>query len=191
MIGTGYVGLVSGVCFSDLGNTVYCVDKDINKIKSLNNGNIPIYEPGLEEILKKNYKQKRLIFTNDLKKAVLKSNIIFICVGTPTKKNTNSADLKFVFNVVKELKKIIKSYKIIVTKSTVPVTTGDKIENILTRLKKNKLVDVVSNPEFLREGEAIRDFIYPDRVVVGTNSKKANKILQLCLMVLQKLLVFQ
>ena len=178
IIGTGYVGLVSGVCFSDLGNTVYCVDKDINKIKSLNNGNIPIYEPGLEEILKKNYKQKRLIFTNDLKKAVLKSEIIFICVGTPTKKNSNSADLKFVFNVVKELKKIIKRYKIIVTKSTVPVTTGDKIENILARLKKNKLVDVVSNPEFLREGEAIRDFIYPDRVVVGTNSKKANKILQ-------------
>ena len=178
MIGTGYVGLVSGVCFSDLGNTVFCVDKDINKIESLNNGNIPIYEPGLEEILKKNYKQKRLIFTNDLKKAVLKSDIIFICVGTPTKKNSNSADLKFVFNVVKELKKIIKTYKIIVTKSTVPVTTGDKIENILARLKKNKLVDVVSNPEFLREGEAIRDFIYPDRVVVGTNSKKANKILQ-------------
>ena len=178
MIGTGYVGLVSGVCFSDLGNTVYCVDKDINKIESLNNGKIPIYEPGLEEILKKNYKQKRLIFTNDLKKAVLKSEIIFICVGTPTKKNSNSADLKFVFNVVKELKKIIKTYKIIVTKSTVPVTTGDKIENILARLKKNKLVDVVSNPEFLREGEAIRDFIYPDRVVVGTNSKKANKILQ-------------
>ena len=178
MIGTGYVGLVSGVCFSDLGNTVYCVDKDINKIESLNNGNIPIYEPGLEEILKKNYKQKRLIFTNDLKKAVLKSEIIFICVGTPTKKNSNSADLKFVFNVVKELKKIIKTYKIIVTKSTVPVTTGDKIENILARLKKNKLVDVVSNPEFLREGEAIRDFVYPDRVVVGTNSKKANKILQ-------------
>ena len=178
MIGTGYVGLVSGVCFSDLGNTVYCVDKDINKVKSLNNGKIPIYEPGLEEILKKNYKQKRLIFTNDLKKAVLKSEIIFICVGTPTKKNSNSADLKFVFNVVKELKKIIKTYKIIVTKSTVPVTTGDKIENILARLKKNKLVDVVSNPEFLREGEAIRDFIYPDRVVVGTNSKKANKILQ-------------
>ena len=178
MIGTGYVGLVSGVCFSDLGNTVYCVDKDINKIESLNNGNIPIYEPGLEEILKKNYKQKRLIFTNDLKKAVLKSEIIFICVGTPTKKNSNSADLKFVFNVVKELKKIIKSYKIIITKSTVPVTTGDKIEKILAGLKKKKLVDIVSNPEFLREGEAIRDFLYPDRVIVGTNSKKANKILQ-------------
>ncbi len=178
MIGTGYVGLVSGVCFSDLGNTVYCVDKDLNKIKSLNNGKIPIYEPGLEEILKKNFKQKKLIFTNDLKKAVLKSDIIFICVGTPTKKNSNSADLKFVYNVVKELKKIIKSYKIIITKSTVPVTTGDKIEKILSGLKKKKLVDVVSNPEFLREGEAIRDFLYPDRVVVGTNSKKANKILQ-------------
>lgn len=178
MIGTGYVGLVSGVCFSDLGNTVYCVDKDLNKIKSLNNGKIPIYEPGLEEILKKNFKQKKLIFTNDLKKAVLKSDIIFICVGTPTKKNSNSADLKFVYNVVKELKKIIKSYKIIITKSTVPVTTGDKIEKILAGLKKKKLVDVVSNPEFLREGEAIRDFLYPDRVVVGTNSKKANKILQ-------------
>jgi len=138
MIGTGYVGLVSGVCFSDLGNTVYCVDKDINKVKSLNDGIIPIYEPGLEEILKKNFKQKKLIFTNDLKKAVLKSDIIFICVGTPTKKNSNSADLKFVFNVVKRLKKIIKSYKIIITKSTVPVTTGDKIEKILAGLKKKK-----------------------------------------------------
>ena len=177
MIGTGYVGLVSGVCFSDLGNTVYCVDKDINKIKSLNNGNIPIYEPGLEEILKKNYKQKRLIFTNDLKKAVSKSDIIFICVGTPTIKNTNSADLKYVFNVAKELKKIISKYKIVVTKSTVPVTTGDKIEKILSSLKNKNLVDVVSNPEFLREGEAIRDFIYPDRVIIGTNSKKANKIM--------------
>ncbi len=178
MIGTGYVGLVSGVCFSDLGNTVYCVDKNLKKIQSLNNGKIPIYEPGLEEILKRNFRQKRIIFTSNLKKAVSNSDIIFICVGTPTKKNSNSADLRFVFNAVKELKKIIKSYKIIVTKSTVPVTTGDKIENILIQLKKKKFVDVVSNPEFLREGEAIRDFIYPDRVVVGTNSKKANKILQ-------------
>ncbi len=99
MIGTGYVGLVSGVCFSDLGNTVYCVDNDINKINSLNKGLIPIYEPGLEEILKKNYKQKRLIFTTDLKKAVSNSDLIFICVGTPTKKKSNSADLKYVFNV--------------------------------------------------------------------------------------------
>ena len=178
MIGTGYVGLVSGVCFSDLGNTVYCVDKDINKINSLNKGIVPIYEPGLEEILKKNYKQKRLFFTTDLKKAVSSSDVIFICVGTPTKKNSNSADLKYVFNAVKALKKIISKYKIIVTKSTVPVTTGDKIEKILKNLKNKKLVDVVSNPEFLREGEAIRDFIYPDRVIIGTDSKKANKILK-------------
>ena len=117
-------------------------------------------------------------FTTDLKKAVSSSDIIFICVGTPTKKNSNSADLKYVFSVAKELKKIIKSYKIIITKSTVPVTTGDKIENILKNLKKRKLVDIVSNPEFLREGEAIRDFVYPDRVIIGTDSKKANKILK-------------
>ena len=178
MIGTGYVGLVSGVCFSDLGNTVYCVDKDKKKIDLLNNGIVPIYEPGLEEILKKNHKQKRLIFTSDLKKAVKNSDIIFICVGTPTKKNSNSADLKNVFKVANELKKVITKYKIIITKSTVPVTTGDKIEKILIRLKNKKLVDVVSNPEFLREGEAIRDFSYPDRVIIGTESKKANRILK-------------
>ena len=177
MIGTGYVGLVSGVCFSDLGNTVYCVDNNKNKIDLLNDGKVPIYEPGLEEILKKNYKEKRLIFTTDLKKAVLNSDIIFICVGTPTLKNSDSADLKYVFNVAKQLKKIISRYKIIVTKSTVPVCTGDKIENILSNLTNKNLFDVVSNPEFLREGEAIRDFIYPDRVIIGTNSKKANKIM--------------
>ena len=178
MIGTGYVGLVSGVCFSDLGNTVYCVDKNKEKINSLNSGKIPIYEPGLEEVLKRNYKNKRLIFTTDLKKAVLNSDIIFICVGTPTKKNSNSANLKYVFSVANELKKIISKYKIIVTKSTVPVTTGDKIEKILINLKNKNLVDIVSNPEFLREGEAIRDFVYPDRVIIGTNSKKADKILK-------------
>ena len=178
MIGSGYVGLVSGVCFSDVGNKVYCVDKDKKKIDLLNNGKVPIYEPGLEEILKKNHRQKKLIFTTDLKKAVDNSDIIFICVATPTKKNSNSAELKYVFNVARELKKIVKSYKIIVTKSTVPLTTGDKIENILSNLKKRKLVDVVSNPEFLREGDAIRDFIYPDRVVIGTDSSKANKVLK-------------
>ena len=178
MIGTGYVGLVSGVCFSDLGNTVYCVDKDENKINSLNNGNVPIYEPGLEEILKRNQKAKRLFFTSDLKKAVSNSDIIFICVGTPTKKNSNSADLKYVFAVAHQLKKIISKYKIIITKSTVPVTTGDKIEKILIKLKNKKLVDVVSNPEFLREGEAINDFVRPDRVIIGTNSKKADKKLR-------------
>ncbi|MDA9767892.1 UDP-glucose/GDP-mannose dehydrogenase family protein [Candidatus Pelagibacter sp.] len=177
MIGTGYVGLVSGVCFSDLGNTVYCVDNNKNKIDLLNDGKVPIYEPGLEEILKKNYREKRLIFTTDLKKAVLNSDIIFICVGTPTLKNSDSADLKYVFNLAKQLKKLISKYKIIVTKSTVPVCTGDKIENILSNLTNKNSVDVVSNPEFLREGEAIRDFIHPDRVIIGTNSKKANKIM--------------
>ena len=138
MIGTGYVGLVSGVCFSDLGNTVYCVDKDREKIDFLNKGIIPIYEPGLEEILRRNYKQKRLIFTTDLKIAVQKSDIVFICVGTPTKKNSNSADLKYVFQVANEIKKYISKYKIIITKSTVPVATGDKIEKILKKLKKKK-----------------------------------------------------
>ncbi|MDA8766427.1 UDP-glucose/GDP-mannose dehydrogenase family protein [Candidatus Pelagibacter bacterium] len=177
MIGTGYVGLVSGVCFSDLGNTVYCVDTNKNKIDLLNDGKVPIYEPGLEEVLKKNYREKRLIFTTDLKKAVLNSDIIFICVGTPTLKNSDSADLKYVYHVAKQLKKIISRYKIIVTKSTVPVCTGDKIEKILSNLINKNLVDVVSNPEFLREGEAIRDFIHPDRVIIGTNSKKANKIM--------------
>ena len=156
--------MVSGVCFSDLGNTVYCVDNNIEKINALNKGIVPIYEPGLEEILKRNYKQKRLVFTNNLKEAVKNSDIIFICVGTPTKKNSNSADLKYVFNVANNLKKFIKKYKVVITKSTVPVTTGDKIEKILIKQKRKKLVDVVSNPEFLREGEAIRDFLSPDRV---------------------------
>ena len=178
MIGTGYVGLVSGVCFSDLGNDVICVDKDENKINLLQNGKVPIYEPGLSELVIKNDKQKKLIFTTDLKEAVINSDIIFICVGTPTKKNSNSADLKNIYSVAKDLKKIIKKYKILVTKSTVPVSTGDQIEKILFSLKKKKLLDIVSNPEFLREGEAIRDFVYPDRVIIGTDSKKANRILK-------------
>ena len=178
MIGTGYVGLVSGVCFSDLGNTVYCVDKDKTKIKLLNSGIIPIYEPGLEEIVKRNHNKKRLIFTTNIKEAIKNSKIIFICVGTPTKKNSNKADLKYVFQVTNQLKKYINNYKIIVTKSTVPITTGDKIEKILSKQKTKKLIDVVSNPEFLREGEAIRDFLYPDRVIVGSNSKTANKLMK-------------
>ena len=177
MIGTGYVGLVSGVCFSDLGNIVHCVDNNKKKINLLSQGKIPIHEPGLDEILKRNVRQKRLFFTSDLKLAVNKADIIFICVGTPTKKKSNSADLKYVFQVAKKLRKYIKKYKIVVTKSTVPVSTGDKIEKILNSKGRKKIVDVVSNPEFLREGEAIRDFIYPDRVVVGTNSKKANRIM--------------
>ena len=178
MIGAGYVGLVSGVCFSDIGNTVYCVDTNVSKINNLNKGIIPIYEPGLEELLKKNYKKKRLFFTTDIKKAIINSDIVFICVGTPTKKNGNSADLRFVFNAAKNICKYTNKYKIIVTKSTVPLNTGDKIEKIFQNKKKSKYVDIVSNPEFLREGEAIRDFLYPDRIVVGTNTLKANKLLK-------------
>ncbi|MDB0072284.1 UDP-glucose/GDP-mannose dehydrogenase family protein [Candidatus Pelagibacter sp.] len=178
MIGTGYVGLVSGVCFSDLGNDVICVDRDSNKIENLKNGIIPIYEPGLDELVIKNYYNKRLKFSTNLKDSILKSDIIFICVGTPTKKNGNNADLSQVYNVAKEVSKFIKKFKIIITKSTVPVTTGDEIENIISKKVSKKLFSVVSNPEFLREGDAIRDFVYPDRVVIGTNNKKSNKILK-------------
>ena len=178
MIGTGYVGLVSGVCFSEIGNIVYCTDTNISKIKNLNKGIVPIYEPGLDEVLKKNYKKKRLFFTTNIKEAIINSDIVFICVGTPTKKSGNSADLKYVFNAAKKICKYINKYKIIVTKSTVPLNTGDIIENIFKRKKKLKYVDIVSNPEFLREGEAIRDFMFPDRIVVGTNTTKANNLLK-------------
>ena len=178
MIGTGYVGLVSGVCFADLGNDVICVDKDNDKITKLKKGIIPIYEPGLEELVKKNYKLKRLSFTSNISDAIKKSNIIFICVGTPTKKNSNAADLSQIFNAAKEISKNIKSFKIIINKSTVPVTTGDEVEKIISKKINKKLFSVVSNPEFLREGEAIRDFIYPDRVVIGTSNKKTNKVLK-------------
>ena len=178
MIGTGYVGLVSGVCFSDLGNDVICVDKDQDKINNLQKGIIPIYEPGLEELVLKNYKNKKLKFSTDLENSIKKSDIVFICVGTPTKKNGIGADLSQIYSVSKEISKSINKFKIIITKSTVPVTTGDEIEKILLKkVNKNKF-SVISNPEFLREGEAIRDFIYPDRVVVGANDKKSANILK-------------
>ena len=179
MVGTGYVGLVSGVCFADLGNEVICVDKDLNKIKNLKKGISPIYEPGLEELVKKNYKNGRLKFSNNLKDSVIKSDIIFICVGTPSKKNSNAADLSQVYSVAKKIRSYITSkFKVIITKSTVPVTTGDEIEKIFSKKKSKKLFSVVSNPEFLREGEAIRDFIYPDRIVIGTSDVRSNKILK-------------
>ena len=178
MIGTGYVGLVSGVCFSDLGNDVICVDKNINKINDLKKGIIPIYEPGLEELVLKNYKNKRLNFSTNLRDSVRKSDVVFICVGTPTKKNSNSADLTQVFSAGKEISKSINKFKIIINKSTVPVTTGDELEKIIAKKVNKKYFSVISNPEFLREGEAIRDFIYPDRVVVGSNDKKSSKILK-------------
>ena len=178
MIGTGYVGLVSGVCFSDIGNDVVCVDRDMKKIENLKKGIIPIYEPGLEELVLKNYKNNRLKFSTNLKESISKSNIIFICVGTPTKKNSDGADLSQIFNVAREIRSSISKFKIIITKSTVPVTTGDEIEKIISQKVSKKLFSVVSNPEFLREGEAIRDFTYPDRVVVGTNDKKSNTVLK-------------
>ena len=178
MIGTGYVGLVSGACFADLGNVVYCVDKDKEKIKMLSRGNLPIYEPGLSEIVRKNFSYERLKFTTNLDSAVKNSDIIFICVGTPTSKKDNSANLHYVFKAAQEISKSINKFKIIVTKSTVPVSTGDKIEKIILKRKKRKLFEVVSNPEFLREGEAIRDFRFPDRIVVGSNNKKINRKLE-------------
>jgi len=178
MIGTGYVGLVSGVCFSDLGNDVICVDRDLKKVEGLKKGIIPIYEPGLDELVLKNYNNKRLKFSTDLKNSIIKSDVVFICVGTPTKKNGNGADLSQIYNVAKEIRDSITKFKVIITKSTVPVTTGDEIEKIISQKVSKKLFSVVSNPEFLREGEAIRDFTYPDRVVIGTKDKRSNKILK-------------
>ena len=178
MIGTGYVGLVSGVCFSDMGNDVICVDRVASKIENLKKGIIPIYEPGLEELVLKNYKNNRLKFSTNLKDSISKSDIVFICVGTPSKKNSNDADLNQIYNVAKEISGSISKFKIIINKSTVPVTTGDEIEKIISQKVSKKLFSVVSNPEFLREGDAIRDFTYPDRVVIGTNDKKSNKILK-------------
>ena len=175
MIGTGYVGLVSGTCFADIGHTVYCVDKDEKKIDKLNSGISPIYEPGLDELIKENSRAKRLFFTTNLSYALNKSDIIFICVGTPNKKKSLSVDLSYVFKVSKEIKKFSKNKKIIVTKSTVPVGTGDLIDKLI---KNKKKFTILSNPEFLREGEAIRDFRYPDRIVIGSNSPHAFKIMK-------------
>jgi len=175
-IGTGYVGLVSGVCFSDLGNNVICIDKDREKLSRLENGDIPIFEPGLSELVRKNLDAGRLSFSDDLIGSINKSDIVFLAVGTPTAKDGVSADLSQVFSVAQLISKKIKSHKIIVTKSTVPIGTGDKIEKILNKNKKKGLFTIVSNPEFLREGEAIKDFKYPDRIVIGANERQVIKI---------------
>ena len=178
MIGTGYVGLVSGACFADLGNSVWCVDKDREKIDLLNYNQVPFFEPGLKELVNKNFSSNRLKFTTNLKQAVKNSDIVFICVGTPSSKKNKSADLQNVFKVATEVSKYINRFKIIVTKSTVPVTTGDKIEKLISNKKRKGLFEVISNPEFLREGEAIRDFRFPDRIVVGSNNSKVTKKLE-------------
>ena len=177
VIGTGYVGLVSGVCFAEFGFEVACVDKEKNKIQNLRNGKIPIYEPGLSAILNRNIKSNRLTFTTELDKTVRDSDIVFIAVGTPSRRGDGYADLSFVFNAAEEIAKAINGYTLVVTKSTVPVGTGQKVKEIIKKANPNLDFDVVSNPEFLREGSAIEDFMRPDRVVVGVETEKAKKIM--------------
>ncbi|MEM3876085.1 MAG: nucleotide sugar dehydrogenase, partial [Candidatus Micrarchaeaceae archaeon] len=182
IIGTGYVGLVTGVCLSDF-NTVYCIDNDKAKINMLNKGTIPIYEPGLNHIMQKNVKNKRLFFTSDLSSTIQKTDILIIAVGTPQNEK-GAADLSNVFKVIKIIAESINNYKLIVIKSTVPVGTCKKIESIIRKsADKNAQFDVISNPEFLREGKAIKDFQNPDRIIVGINnmgqSSKAKKIMEI------------
>lgn len=177
VIGAGYVGLVTAACLSDLGNDVICNDIDSDKIAGLKRGIVPIYEPGLEELIKRNGKEKRLIFTLSLKEAVAKSEVIFIAVGTPPKGN-GEADLTFVENVAREIARFMTSYRLIVEKSTVPVETGMWVKHTLQVYTRKKIkFDVASNPEFLREGSAINDFMRPDRIVIGVESRKAKGIL--------------
>lgn len=181
IIGTGYVGLVTGVCLADFGNDIICADNDKEKIDILNKGQLPIYEPGLKEIIERNRRYKRIEFTTDVKYAVSHSEVIFITVGTPEKEDGN-ADLKYVFEVAKDIATNMDDYKVVVDKSTVPIGTGKKvaeiIQNILKDKKLNHKFDVVSNPEFLREGKALYDFMHPDRIVLGSENKKAIEIMK-------------
>ncbi|MGB2599794.1 MAG: UDP-glucose/GDP-mannose dehydrogenase family protein [Candidatus Omnitrophota bacterium] len=178
IIGTGYVGLVTGTCFAELGNDVICADNDEKKMAILNEGKVPIYEPGLEELIKKNREQGRLSFTTDLEEAVKASEVIFICVGTPPR-DDGSADLTAIEKVSRVIAKCINSYKLIVEKSTVPIETGKWVEYTIDTFKKSGAdFDVASNPEFLREGTAIEDFMNPDRVVIGVESQKAEEMLK-------------
>jgi UDPglucose 6-dehydrogenase len=178
IIGTGYVGLVTGACFSEFGLFVTCVDKNEERIKSLKKGGIPFYEPGLEELVKRNIKQGRLEFTTKISKAVESSLVIFIAVGTP-RRGDGSADLSYVDEVAREIAKHIDGYKVIVTKSTVPVGTGERLREIISHnLKEQTDFDIVSNPEFLREGSAIEDFMRPNRVVIGAKSPQAIAIMK-------------
>ncbi len=177
VIGTGYVGLVSGTCFAETGNDVICVDIDENKVERMRNGEVPIYEPGLETLFERNTRQGRLKFTTDLKEAVDHAEIIFLALPTPPGAD-GSADLSFVLGVAEDMTSLIKDYKVIVNKSTVPVGTGQAVEDVLKAKLDPELFDVVSNPEFLREGVAVDDFLRPDRVVVGTDSEKAREKMQ-------------
>ncbi len=180
VIGTGYVGLVTGCVFSDLGNDVICVDNNLDKIAMLERGEMPIYEPGLEEMVKRNVEDRRLTFTSDLSHAVEQSDVVFICVGTPPKEN-GDPDMSYVEDVAQGIARALNRYKVIVNKSTVPVGTGNMVREIIeTNRRRNVDFDVVSNPEFLREGSAIKDTLEPDRIVIGApNQVVAMKILEL------------
>ena len=178
VVGTGYVGLVSGTCFAEFGVDVVCVDKDESKIKRLKKGEIPIYEPGLEDLVAKQVKSGRLSFTTDLKTAVKGADAIFIAVGTPARADDGNADMSYVYEAAREIAHAIEGYALIVTKSTVPVGTAREIERIIREERPNAEFDVCSNPEFLREGAAINDFMKPDRVVIGTDSERATEIMR-------------
>jgi UDPglucose 6-dehydrogenase len=178
IVGTGYVGLVSGTCFAEFGVNVTCIDKDKNKIDNLKKGIIPIFEPGLDELVKKNISSKTLFFETDLKKSINGSDAIFIAVGTPSKKTDGHADLSYVYAVAEEIAECLSHYSVIVNKSTVPIGTGKKVHEIIKNKRPKLDFDVASNPEFLREGSAINDFMRPDRVVIGCESKKAKAILK-------------
>jgi len=178
MIGTGYVGLVSGACFADFGHVVTCIDKDASKIARLEKGEIPIFEPGLDDIVARNVREGRLKFATQSAEAVREADAVFIAVGTPSRRGDGHADLSYVYAAAEEIAKQIDGFTVIVTKSTVPVGTGDEIEAILKRVRPDGLFAVVSNPEFLREGAAINDFKRPDRVVVGTEDERAQAVMR-------------
>ncbi len=177
MIGTGYVGLVSGACFADFGHDVICVDKDKGKIAALERGEMPIYEPGLAELVANNTKAGRLKFTTDLKPAVADADAVFIAVGTPSRRGDGHADLTFVYDAAREIAAALTGFTVVITKSTVPVGTGDEVERIIRETRPEADCAVVSNPEFLREGAAIRDFKHPDRIVVGTAEARAREVM--------------
>src|SRR4249920_1818430 len=177
MIGSGYVGLVSGVCFADFGHNVICVDKDPARIESLIRGEIPIFEPGLEELVAKNVRQQRLSFSTDLPTAVAEADAVFIAVGTPSRRGDGHADLSYVYTAAREIAAALSGFTVVVTKSTVPVGTGDEVERLIRETNPNADCVVASNPEFLREGAAIRDFKFPDRIVVGTSDERGRKVL--------------
>jgi len=178
MIGSGYVGLVSGACFADFGHQVVCVDKDARKIEKLEQGEMPIYEPGLAELVANNVRQGRLSFTTELKAPVADAEAVFIAVGTPSRRGDGHADLTYVYAAAREVAEALNGFTVVVTKSTVPVGTGDEVERVMRKVRADADFAVVSNPEFLREGAAIRDFKHPDRIVIGTTDERAKAVMK-------------